>query len=96
VFQRYKYKPATRTSFCNKRLFTTMADTTTAAGAADNMMTALADVDIPPYFTGAIALDRNVSTLFYRTGDKAEYVVSSKPHGHACKMASPIRLTNLS
>ena len=30
---------------------------------------------VTPYCTGTIPLEANVSTIFYRSGDKAEYVL---------------------
>jgi len=48
-----------------------MTDITVAAAHS-----ALANVDLLPYLMGTIPLDGNTSTLFYRVGDKAEYVLS--------------------
>ena len=54
-----------------------MTDITAEAGAAavHSTVNALADVHVPPYFTGTIPLDRTSSTIFYQAGDKSEYVI---------------------
>jgi len=46
----------------------------TAASAHDTIK-GFADVNLPPYFTGNMSLNRGASKIFYRAGDKTEYII---------------------
>lgn len=67
-------KDPPRPAKVDETFFTTMTDVT--AAAYDTIKSFAQDANLPPYFTGNMSLYPGTSKLFYRAGDKTEYVAT--------------------
>ena len=67
------YKASKPCLVLQRPTITTMTDIT--AASAHDAIKGFADVNLPPYFTGNMSLNRGASKIFYRAGDKTEYII---------------------